>query len=59
MNILCRLGIHRPLINREHCFVDRISGASVFRAECMCGKKWLTDSTFGWFGTKVEMEQKP
>jgi hypothetical protein len=52
--ILCKLGIHRPLKIGELRFVDIVSGKDVRYATCPCGKKWLTDSVFGWLGTKIE-----
>lgn len=52
--ILCKLGIHRPLKIGHLAFVDVASGKDVRYATCPCGKKWLTDSVFGWFGYKTE-----
>jgi len=52
--LLCSWGWHRPLKNHKHSFIDRVSGATVFNAECGCGKKWMVDSCFGFFGDKVE-----
>jgi hypothetical protein len=51
---LCKYGIHRPLNGHRHNFVDSVSGKTVFTAVCPCGKKWMTDSLFKWFGFKVE-----
>lgn len=58
MSILCRVGIHRPLFGHAHRFVDCVSGKDVYKAECPCGKKFLVDSVFGWFGDKMEIEEK-
>jgi len=52
--LLCSFGWHRPLKNHKHNFIDRVSGNTVFNAECSCGKKWMVDSCFGFFGDKVE-----
>ena len=52
--LLCKLGIHRPLKILNCDFIDRVSGKEVFNATCPCGKKWLTDSVFGWFGFKTK-----
>jgi len=57
-NLLCKLGIHRPLKIKDCNFVDIVSGKEVFNASCSCGKTWLTDSVFGWFGFKVERNKK-
>ena len=56
--LLCKLGIHRPLTNHEFRFIDRVSGKSVYIAECPCGKKWLTDSLSKWFGFRVLRDQE-
>ena len=53
MNLLCRLGWHRPLYDHRGCFVDKVSGKKVYRAECSCGIGWLVDSLCGWLGYKV------
>ena len=53
LNLLCRIGIHRPLKIKSSNFTDTVSGKTVFNAECSCKKKWLTDGVFGWFGTKT------
>ena len=53
---LCKIGIHRPLKIKTCLFVDNVSGKEVFSATCPCGKKWMTDSIFGWFGFKTEKE---
>lgn len=54
MKLLCSIGLHRPLKNHRHNFIDKVSGSTVFNAECNCGKKWMVDSCFGFFGDKVE-----
>ena len=54
--LLCSFGWHRPLKNHEHNFIDVVSGNTVFNAECCCGKKWMVDSCFGFFGHKVERD---
>jgi len=51
--MFCKIGIHRPLRNHYCNFIDKISGKTVFEAECPCGKKWMTDSPGGW-GYKIE-----
>ena len=55
---LCRIGIHRPLKIQGCAFIDQVSHKEVFRATCWCGKKWLTDSVFGWFGFKMEKQEE-
>lgn len=56
-DILCKLGIHRPL-NIKHCqFIDTVTHKEVFEAYCPCGKRFLTDSVWGWFGSKVESKE--
>lgn len=55
MKLLCKLGIHRPLTKHKHSFIDRVSGRSVYIAECACGKEWMVDSVFPMFGFKVEL----
>ena len=57
MNILCKTGLHRPLKNYHHYFIDSVSGKTVFIAECLCGIKWLTDSPFGWFGYRIRIKE--
>ncbi len=54
---LCDIGIHRPLAIKDCAFIDQVSHKEVFHAVCPCGKKWLTDSVFGWFGFKMEKEE--
>lgn len=54
MIALCKFGIHRPLRGHSHNFIDRVSGKTVFNVKCPCGKEYMVDSLFGWFGTKVE-----
>jgi len=58
MNSLCKLDLHRPLLNHRYYFTDTVSGKSVYKAECSCGKKWMTDSTKGYFGFKVKRNAK-
>jgi len=53
-NILCKLGIHRPLFGHKSNFTDQVSGKMVCNAECSCGILWMTDSRNGWFGTKTK-----
>lgn len=50
---LCKIGIHRPLSNFHGLFRDIVSGKTVFRATCPCGKEWMTDSLFAWAGFKM------
>lgn len=52
--VLCALGWHRPLRGHRHNFIDKVSGDTVYNAECPCGKKWMVDSPFSFFGCKVE-----
>lgn len=53
MNILCKLGIHRPLKIGRYLFTDRVVGKMVRVAECPCGKKWMTDSDNRWFSYRI------
>lgn len=53
-NILCKLGIHRPLFGHKNGFSDVVSGRRVHYAKCSCGINWMTDSIFGWFGSKIK-----
>jgi len=39
MKLLCKIGIHRPLKNHHHNFIDRVSGKTVYDAICPCGKR--------------------
>ena len=52
MNILCRLGIHRPLAKTQVAFRDMVSGKQVWHARCPCGKEWLTDGN-AWTGYRI------
>jgi hypothetical protein len=52
--LLCRVGIHRPLTIKDCAFIDQVSHKEVFNAICHCGKRWMVDSPFGWFGFKIE-----
>ena len=56
--ILCRMEVHRPLKGHTLQFIDRVSGKSVYKAMCSCGKEWLVDSPFGFFGTKLLLGKK-
>ena len=58
MKWLCKIGIHRPLFGHYCSFIDKINHKEVFKAQCCCGKRWLTDSVFGWLGFKVEIFYK-
>ena len=51
---LCSIGIHRPLQEHHHNFIDSVSGDTVYDAVCPCGKKWMTDSRNGYLGFKAE-----
>ena len=53
-HLLCIIGIHRPLIIEDACFIDQVTYKTVFHARCSCNKKWLTDSFNGWSGFKIE-----
>jgi len=55
-HLLCIAGIHRPLKIKDCAFIDQVTHKEVFNAICPCGKKWLTDSVFGWFGDKMLKE---
>jgi hypothetical protein len=50
--MLCKIGIHRPLIGHSHNFIDKVSGKTVYDVKCPCGKRWMTDSPFKYFGFK-------
>ena len=50
--LLCKLGIHRPLIKNEYLFTDKVSGRFVFNTNCPCGREYMTDGG-KWFGFKV------
>ena len=52
--ILCAFGWHRPLQKHSHNFIDKVSNKTVYNAKCPCGKKFMVDSPFGYFGSKVE-----
>jgi len=52
------MGWHRPLKNHHHNFIDKVSNKTVFNAECSCGKMFMVDSPFWFFGFKVEKENK-
>jgi len=53
-NILCKLGIHRPLKRHKPYFHDHIGQLEVYRAQCPCGKGWMIGGKKRWFGFKVE-----
>ena len=55
--LLCRIGLHRPLKQHHHNFIDKVSGKTVYTAKCPCGIEWMTDSIFGWFGFKVKRRE--
>ena len=50
--LLCFIGWHW-LTNHEHTFVDMVDGKDVYRADCACGKKWLTNSITPLFGFRT------
>lgn len=52
---LCKIGIHRPLKRIQSLFIDKVSGKTVFLAECPCGQHYMTDSCNPWFGFTVRM----
>ncbi len=56
-NLLCLIGIHRPLKIMDAKFQDVVSKKMVFEAKCPCGKRFMTDSFNGWFGFKVEINK--
>jgi len=43
--LFCTVGIHW-LMNHRPSFYDNIGRQQVYRADCICGKKWLDSSTF-------------
>ena len=43
------------LKNHRHNFIDRVSGKTVFTAECRCGKKFMVDTLFPIVDFKVEL----
>lgn len=53
--LLCNLGVHRPLKEHKHSFIDAVSGQTVYIAKCNCGKKWMVDSPLSLLGFKVEV----
>lgn len=57
-NLLCRLGIHRPLKLGKLADFAKVPGKEVRYATCACGKEWLTTSVFGWFGFATEMPKR-
>jgi len=52
--ILCKLGLHRPLFGHKSNFTDCVSGKMVYNTECKCGILWLTDSRNSWLGSKMK-----
>ena len=57
---LCWIGIHRPLKVMDAFFFSKIVNKMIFKAECSCGKKFMTDHINGWKGFKIEMmKDKP
>jgi len=58
MNLLCKIGIHRPLSEHHYDFKDKVSGKTVYNSVCSCGKRWMVNSRWGWFGFKTEKEVK-
>ena len=52
--LLCKLGWHRPLYNHRHNFIDKVSGKTVYNAECSCGIRYMVDSPYGFLGFKVK-----
>ena len=57
MNLLCKLGIHRPLTLKGTAFFDVVSGRAVHRTSCPCGQAYLT--TGGrWFGFKTKLDEE-
>ena len=53
--LLCKFGIHRPLMTIEYYFTDVVTGKKVYKTECPCGLYWMTDTTNKWLGFKVCM----
>ncbi len=54
-NLLCAVGIHRPLTGHVSHFVDGVSRKQVYTALCSCEKTWIVDSTHPYLGDKVEV----
>jgi hypothetical protein len=55
--ILCRLGIHRPLKLIKFKYVDPSTGELVFISKCPCGQHWL-NAGYKWFGFKIRTLEK-
>lgn len=32
--------------NHRSCFTDCVSGKTVYKTKCSCGREWMTDSLF-------------
>lgn len=58
-NLLCNIGMHRPLSGHSAAFVDVVSRETVFYATCPCGKRWMVDSLNGWGGHQVAAKFRP
>ena len=51
-NILCVLGIHRPLSGHRFCF--GLPGMrAVYGAQCPCGVSWIASGKDRWHGSKL------
>jgi len=55
--LLCRLGIHRPLYLLRFLHIDTSTGEFVYLSTCPCGQHWL-NAGFKWFGFKVRTSEK-
>lgn len=53
----CLIGWHW-MKNHRRSFTDCVSGKTVYRAECECGRKWQVDSKHSLGGFRVEREEK-
>jgi len=58
MKLLCKLGLHWKMKILHSLFIDRVSGETVFEAECPCGRHWMIDDVFGFPFFKVELKGK-
>ena len=54
-NLLCAIGIHRPLTAHVTRFTD--FDKVFYTALCPCEKTWMVDSTNPYLGDKVEVKE--
>lgn len=55
--LFCRLGRHW-LVNHTFAFRDKVSLRCVYRANCLCGKEWITDSLYPLLGFRMRADNK-